>query len=264
MKLIFIRHGEPDYVNDSLTSNGRLEADALAQRIKDWDVTEFFVSPQGRAQETAQPTLSLLGREAKVLDFLHEFSYAVDDPVTGRHGVPWDFVSSDWMKYDDMFKLGDSFMNYPCIKENAEIPAKYREAIDGIDEILKSYGYSKDGRFYRNANAQIRYLSSTTAPDKSIVDNGPELKDGEKEPVLVFFCHLGITCLMLSHLVNIPFETLTHGFYLAPTSITVLSTEERWGDEASFRIQCMGDVNHLHKAGLPVSPAGFFASPFQG
>lgn len=36
MRLIFIRHGEPDYEHDSLTEKGWREAKLLAARTKDW------------------------------------------------------------------------------------------------------------------------------------------------------------------------------------------------------------------------------------
>ena len=55
MKLLFVRHADPDYANDSLTPAGRLEAQALADRLIHEDITEFFVSPLGRAKETAAP-----------------------------------------------------------------------------------------------------------------------------------------------------------------------------------------------------------------
>ena len=32
MRLIFIRHGDPDYVHDTLTEKGKREAELLAQR----------------------------------------------------------------------------------------------------------------------------------------------------------------------------------------------------------------------------------------
>lgn len=54
MKIIFIRHGEPDYSIDSLTEKGWREAYALADRIQKWDVKDFYVSPLGRAQDTAK------------------------------------------------------------------------------------------------------------------------------------------------------------------------------------------------------------------
>ena len=54
MKLIFIRHGDPDYKNDSLTEQGMREARLLAPRIPKLGSKEYYVSPLGRAQLTAK------------------------------------------------------------------------------------------------------------------------------------------------------------------------------------------------------------------
>jgi len=62
MRLIFIRHGEPDYEHDSLTEKGWREAKLLAARTKDWHVDDFYVSPLGRAQDTASFTLKAHGK----------------------------------------------------------------------------------------------------------------------------------------------------------------------------------------------------------
>ncbi|MCH5213094.1 MAG: hypothetical protein J1G06_08760 [Oscillospiraceae bacterium] len=42
MKLIFIRHGDPDYANDTITERGRVEAEALVSRVSKWNVEKFF------------------------------------------------------------------------------------------------------------------------------------------------------------------------------------------------------------------------------
>lgn len=57
MKLVIIRHGDPDYSIDSLTEKGWREAKLLSERISKLDVKEFFVSPLGRAKDTASLTL---------------------------------------------------------------------------------------------------------------------------------------------------------------------------------------------------------------
>lgn len=64
MKLVLIRHGEPDYENDTLTLKGKTEARLLADRLKDLHIDEIYVSPLGRAKDTAKPTLEKLGRKA--------------------------------------------------------------------------------------------------------------------------------------------------------------------------------------------------------
>ena len=260
MKLIFVRHGEPDYINDSLTENGRAEALALAKRISTWDVTEFYVSPQGRARETAAPSLAAVNREAITLDYMREFSYPIDDPITGRHGVPWDFIPSYWTNIPGCLKEGDGFLESELIASNPNIIKNYPIVINGFDKLLEEYGYTRKDHYYINNNPVNRRLKSTVGPDDKIRNNGLYPNGGE--PTLVIFCHLGVTCLVLSHLLNIPFECLTHGFFMPPTSITVLSTEERWDNEAYFRVQCIGDVTHLHDAGLPISYAGSFADMF--
>ena len=55
MKLIFIRHGDPDYINDSLTEKGMREAEFLSERALNWkdEITHIYVSPLGRARKTA-------------------------------------------------------------------------------------------------------------------------------------------------------------------------------------------------------------------
>lgn len=49
MKILLIRHGDPDYTIDSLTKKGWKEAEYLSERLEKLDVKEFYVSPLGRA-----------------------------------------------------------------------------------------------------------------------------------------------------------------------------------------------------------------------
>lgn len=57
MKLIIIRHGDPDYTVDSLTPTGWKEAELLSERISGMNIKDFYVSPLGRARDTASCTL---------------------------------------------------------------------------------------------------------------------------------------------------------------------------------------------------------------
>lgn len=56
MKILIIRHGDPDYSIDSLTEKGWREAGLLKTRLTKLDVKAFYCSPLGRAQDTARPT----------------------------------------------------------------------------------------------------------------------------------------------------------------------------------------------------------------
>ena len=92
MKIIFIRHGEPNYEIDSLTEKGWREAELLSKRTAKWNVTDFYCSPLGRAKDTASFTLKNADREAKILPWLREFDAPVIDPETGKRRIPWDFL----------------------------------------------------------------------------------------------------------------------------------------------------------------------------
>lgn len=81
MKLLFIRHGDPDYTIDSLTEKGWKEAEFLSEKIAALDVRDFYVSPLGRAKDTASCTLKKNGRTATECKWLREFD--VKDQKTG-------------------------------------------------------------------------------------------------------------------------------------------------------------------------------------
>ena len=254
MRLILIRHGEPDYEHDTLTEKGWREAACLAQRVKKWDVTDFYVSPLGRARDTAAPSLKLLGRQAQVLDWLHEYRARICKPIEiGGSGKalsnPWDFFPAYWTKQEELFDQ-DKWMDVPIMKSgNGDVRAIYEEACQGLDSLLESYGYRRREKIYCLTEERL---------SKGIVSGGPE------DDTVVMFCHLGIICVMLSHLMNVAFPPLVHSLFLAPTSVTVLCTEEREPGMAYFRCQATGDTAHLKAGGEPVSRAGYFAEPFQG
>ncbi len=65
MKIIFIRHGEPNYEIDSLTEKGWREAELLSKRTAKWNVTDFYCSPLGRAKDTASFTLKNRGSRGR-------------------------------------------------------------------------------------------------------------------------------------------------------------------------------------------------------
>ena len=66
MKLIIIRHGDPDYEHDTLTPKGVREAKLLSERISKLDVKAFYCSPLGRAQDTASYTLDKMNSFANL------------------------------------------------------------------------------------------------------------------------------------------------------------------------------------------------------
>lgn len=245
MRIIFIRHGDPDYVNDTLTEKGMREAKLLSDRVVGWHVDAFYCSPLGRAQKTASYTLERLGREAVTYDWMKEFSYRVEDPVTGRIGVPWDFMPEYWTEIPQMYDK-EAWKETDIYRSNPELLPAYQQTCDGLDRLIESYGYRRHHNYYINMHTQ-----------ESVAEHS-------SNDTIVIFCHLGITCVMMSHLLGISPALLFHSLYLAPTSITVLATEERLNNAAAFRAQVIGDTTHLLQGGEPISAAGYFTDVFQG
>lgn len=260
MRLIFIRHAEPDYSCDGLTDKGKREAQLLAKRVSKWDVDRFYVSPMGRAIDTAAPSLRELNREAITVPWLREFSYPVENPTHGRKTVCWDFIPSDWTGRPEMFTMTDWLDVEPAV-QNPDLKKMYGVVTGEIDRILEEYGYRRNGYYYKALNPKNRRFKSTVIEEKRHVAN--ELGDDDAGKTVVFFCHFGVTMAILSYLLNIPFPLLVQGTIVAPTGITILSTEERWDDEAAFRLQVLGDVSHLTGQGEPISGAGSFTPLFQ-
>lgn len=101
MKIIICRHGDPDYAKDSLTEKGWKEAELLADRISKLDVKEFYVSPLGRAKDTASLTLKKMNRTATELPWLHEFKGQVKEGL--KTVQCWDRLPSYWTEIDDYY-----------------------------------------------------------------------------------------------------------------------------------------------------------------
>ena len=235
MRLLFIRHGDPDYLRDDLTPAGRREAELLAERIAPMEIAEYCVSPLGRAKATAAPTLARAGRTASERDWLREFEIPVARPdLQGLSVVPWDWLPRDWTRDPRLFD--------PVLwKENevfraAGVGESYDRVTAAFDALLAERGYVREDRIYRaeRPNAQT----------------------------LAFFCHFGVSCVLLSHLMHVSPMVLWQGLCMAPSSVTTVYTEERRPGIASFRAASVGDVSHLWARGVEPSFAARFCEVY--
>lgn len=255
MRLIFIRHGDPDYEHDDLTEKGAREAALVAPRLaKIRNIKEIYISPFGRAQATARPTLALLGREGITLPWLREFSYRVEDPLTGRLHVPWD-LPPEYYTQEPVFFDKDHWYEAPIYQTNPEIAENAPLVHQGFDALMASYGY------HRHGNDAYYHVDGPV--DEDLARYGPGHHPSDEDETLLFFCHLGAELLLVSRLLGISPVLMWHGVYTAPTSVTVLNEERRYHNNAIFRIQVMGDTSHLKEGGEPVSPSGAFGPILQ-
>lgn len=63
MRIVIVRHGEPNYEKDCLTEKGHLQAAAAAKRLENEEIEAIYTSPMGRARETAEALARHIGLE---------------------------------------------------------------------------------------------------------------------------------------------------------------------------------------------------------
>lgn len=218
MKLLIVRHGDPDYDIDSLTEKGWREAELLSHRISKLDVKAFYMSPLGRAQDTASLTLKKMGREAKVCDWLREFDAPVYKTADGNLSITWDWKPREWTAVEEYYDR--NLWTSTPVMQDGQVNEKYQDVCRSLDELLADHGYRRERNIYRAENPNM--------------------------DTIVLFCHFGLECVLLSHLLGISPMVLWHGFCAAPSSVTTLVTEEREEGIACFRMSSFGDISHLY------------------
>ena len=118
------------------------------------------------------------------------------------------------------------------VAKNSDLVEVYDHVIEEFDRFLAEHGYVREGAHYR--------------------------VEKESDETVTFFCHFGISCVLLSHLWNVSPFVLWHCLALAPTSVTEVVTEEREQGTAYFRGLKVGDISHLYAGGEEPSFAARF------
>lgn len=220
MKILIIRHADPDYENDSLTEKGFKEAHLLTQRLLEEKPSAVYCSPLGRAKKTAEEYLGLTGIKSKTYFWLKEFFAPVKLP-DGSKGIPWDLYPAFVNKTPELLNQGQ--WTDTKIMKSGLVGHQYSKVIKGFDKLLKAHGYERDGLYYKVNRANT--------------------------DTIMLFCHFGVECVLLSHLMNVSPVALWQGLCAAPSSVTTIYTEEREKGYAHFRCASFGDISHLYKSG---------------
>lgn len=238
MRLLFIRHADPNYAGDSLTPKGDIEAKLLAKLAPQLNLGTCYVSPLGRAQRTAAFSLKATGKTAETKDWLREFDAAIDlnrypelieaygdikykEDGTLQTHIAWDLLPSylaERPEYYDNAGWRDSE-----IAHKSNLVQRYDYVTGELDRLLAEHGYVRAGRHYR--------------------------VERESTETLTFFCHFGVESVLLSHLWNISPFIPWHSMCMLPSSVTEVVSEERQQGYAIFRSLRVGDTTHLTMGG---------------
>lgn len=237
MRILLIRHAEPDYSVDSLTPKGKIEAELLSRRLVRYDIRDFYTSPLGRARDTASYTLDRLGRTAETLPWLREFHGSYPDPETGkRRIVAWDVKPRIWTSFPGITDIS-TWCDAPAF-EGGNVRDAWMETVSGVNSLLGRYGMVKDGPVWKARR--------------------------NEDFTIALFCHFGISMAIVGYLTDVSPMVLWHHTLTLPSSVTEIVTEERIRGEVSFRMTKLGDLTHLESAGEKRSTAGLFPEVYTG
>lgn len=236
MKLVIIRHADPDYPNNTITEKGKVEAELLAKFLKNKKMDYVYCSPMGRAQDTCKASQKECGFEFETLPWLREFGARVYSPTRHFRTLAWDQMPSFFTKrpllYDSERWLEDTLF------ANNNMEEQYLWVKNGLLELLKKHGYEReDGSL----------IFKAVRPNRDTI---------------VLFCHFGLLGMVLSILTGFSPYVFWQHFCAAPSSVTTLVTEEREDGKAIFRCSSYGDISHLNMGGEPPAFAARFCETF--
>ena len=220
MILYIVRHGDPDYVTDTLTPRGILQAEAVGKRMKDAGIDRIFSSPMGRARQTAEPACRLLGLDYQIEDWSHEIE---DERLTPfPDGV---IKSTSYLQNSYYRENGNMDLPYDRAFECQGLrESRMKEAVEyihqGGKDFLERLGYREENGVYRI------------------------LRKNEEKVAL--FCHAAFTRAWLSVLLHIPMNLMISGFTVTHTGVTILEFQNYENGFTAPKCLCFSDMSHLY------------------
>lgn len=216
MRLILVRHGEPDYAKDCLTPTGWKQARAAAERLRREGITEICSSSMGRALETAAPTAEMLGLPIRKLDFMREISWGGEGIPDEGH--PWTLAARMIAEENFDFQTRD-WRDHPFFRDNLAT-AYYDRVSAQFDALMREWGYTHEGR---------RFLCG----------------EDTRKNVALFF-HGGSGGCVLSSLLGLPFPYVLAVMPYDFTAVIILNFPDSPGEYVFPRLELFNDIGHLH------------------
>ena len=147
MLLFYVRHGDPIYNPDSLTEQGKKQADALVERMKICNPDKIYASSSNRAIMTATPTAKYLNKEIEILDWCNEGHAWEDFTVTYENGFrTWCFFDPDikkLMNSQEVRLLDKKWYEHPAF-QNTRYKSGIERVQTEVDNFLLKHGYKHD------------------------------------------------------------------------------------------------------------------------
>lgn len=216
MRIIFVRHGEPNYVKDCLTELGKQQAAACAARLADEPITAVYSSTSGRAAETAGYIATPRGLTAECFDFMRELGWKLLEGDPLADGLPWH--EADAMVARGMDVLDPNWAEGEPFCRNS-VTARALYAAREFDKLLSVLGYQREGQYYR----VLRENTETVA----------------------MISHGGSCSAVIAHLLGLPFSFMLATFHPSFTSVTILHLPEKVGMLVTPTVEVLNDDRHI-------------------
>ena len=236
MRILIIRHAEPYYPTDSLTEKGFREAEMLSQKLKDEGITDIYVSPLGRAQLTAKPTVEKTGIQPITLEWLREFPHTMnwtyDTDFYKQTRSPWNMPPELWTKDPDIFS-NENWQNSTLLTDSG-VKEHYEKVCKEFDGLMAKHGLIRDGEQW--------IIGENYNPDATIA----------------LFCHFALGTSLIARSLNMPLVPIWNTIFLPTSSVTTLYMEHHILERPIVHgIFCgIGDTSHLYAEGEPISSSG--------
>ncbi len=214
MRILFVRHGEPDYARDCLTPEGRRQAAKAAERLAGEGIAEIYASPCGRASETAAYAARRLGLPVVTLDYMREISWG--GPGIPHGGHPW--TLGDRMLEENFDFYERDWREHPYFNGNAATE-DYKMIAARFDAFLAGHGYRHEGS---------RFFCA-----------------GGTDKTIALFSHGGSGACALAHLLSLPFPYVAAVMPYDYTSVIALDLPARDGAWVHPRIELFNDCAHI-------------------
>lgn len=219
MRLVIVRHGDPDYDLDCLTEKGRKQAKVAAQRLLEEGIETIYSSPLGRAVQTARAFSEASGiKDVSILEFMKEIRYGLEDNLYDDEWNPWD--AANRMAEEGCDLQDPEWKAHRLFKENTAT-VDVEKIAAASDEWFASLGYKREGLYYRNTR-----------------------KD-DREDTIALFCHGGSSTALLSRVFNVQFPLLCGVMHLPCTGITIIRFDSTPGSISVPVLELANDGRHI-------------------
>lgn len=219
MRIIFVRHGHPNYEKDCLTTLGHKHGEAVAERLKEEPIEKIYSSTCGRALETAKHIDTNFDLGVERLDFMREIKWgSADDTDIYEDGHPW--MTSDYLVEQGKDLLNTDWRETEFYRNNKVVEAADYVAKE-LDMWLASLGYTREGDYYRVGKVMHHTIALVS--------------------------HGGASSAALAHLFNLPFPFVCSAICPDYTAVTVVTFSEKEGVLVAPKFELMNDARHIVK-----------------